>query len=167
MKVSNLESRNGSLEKEVATKDIKELEDLMDEVKKVKNEAKAAYEEIGRLKIKISENDEKIAHQEKMKKQRERIEKRIKDCEVTSESLVEDELTASKDEKKELESKLKISEGLVTKLQQEIEESKGEIKALKKATKNSAKDRGGGVIFCTFWILGTPNLQIITPPLVT
>ena len=64
MKVSNLESRNGSLEKEVATKDIKELEDLMDEVKKVKNEAKAAYEEIGRLKIKISENDEKIAHQE-------------------------------------------------------------------------------------------------------
>jgi len=96
------------------------------------------------------------------------LKKRIKDCEVTSESLakVEDELTASKDEKKELESKLKISEGLVTKLQQEIEESKGEIKALKKATKNSAKDRGG-VIFCTFWILGTPNLQIITPPLVT
>ena len=76
MKVSNLESRNGSLEKEVATKDIKELEDLMDEVKKVENEAKAAYEDIGRLKIKISENDEKIAHQEKMKKQRESLEKK-------------------------------------------------------------------------------------------
>ena len=74
------------------------------------------------------------------------MKKRIKDCEVTSESLVEDELTASKDEKKELESKLKISEGLVTKLQQEIEESKGEIKALKKATKNSAKDRGGDIL---------------------
>ena len=58
MKVSDLESRNGSLEKEVATKDIKELEDLMDEVKKVKNESKPAYEEIGRLKIKISENDD-------------------------------------------------------------------------------------------------------------
>merc|ERR1712240_182188 len=137
MKVSDLESRNGSLEKEVATKDtyIKELEDiivekeykisdiekqidvnqekmaalekckidLMDEVKKVGNESKAAFEEIERLKIKISENDEKIAHQERMKKQRESLEKRIKDCEVTSESLakVEDELTASKDERKE------------------------------------------------------------------
>ena len=170
IKVSDLESRNGSLEKDVATKDtyIKELEDIIVEkefkiseletietdleknlnkigsLEKLLTEQKEKLleeEEIGsklnleikQLKSDASENQKTIAHQEKMKSQRESLEERIKDCQKTSESLAkaEDELMTSKQEKKALES-------LNEKLKVEVEEFKGEVKALKKATKNSA-----------------------------
>ena len=177
MNVINLETRNGSLEKELATKDnyIKELEDvivekefriseleqssdendgpneeclkeeiaaLKDSLKKEAEERSLKEEKIQKLNLELSDMAEKVEHQEKMKEQRESLEKSVKDCQKLSESLsnLEEDLRNTNIEKKKLVSKLESSEKLVTKLKEEVNESKGEIKALKKATKESAKE---------------------------
>ena len=177
MNVINLETRNGSLEKELATKDnyIRELEDvivekdfkiteletsqdvvdtssvesLQKEISTLKENLKKAEagksektEEIQKLKSELSDVSTKIEHQEKMKEQRESLEKSVKDCQQLSQSLsnLEDDLKVAKDEKKTLVAKLESTEKLLVKLREENDESKGEIKALKKATKESAKE---------------------------
>ena len=166
IKLSDLESRNGSLEKDVATKDtyIKELEDIIvekefkiselenmpqdsqknlekltkehkDKLTKEKENAVKLDLEIKKLQKEASENQMTIAHQEKMKSQRESLEEKIKDFKKTTDSLAKTE-----DEKNALEKKFRISEALNQKLKAEVEDFKDEVKALKKATKNSAKE---------------------------
>ena len=159
MNVINLETRNGSLEKELATKDnyIKELEDvivekefriseleqssdendgpneeclkeeiaaLKDSLKKEAEERSLKEEKIQKLNLELSDMAEKVEHQEKMKEQRESLEKSVKDCQKLSESLsnLEEDLRNTNIEKKKLVSKLESSEKLVTKLKEEVNE---------------------------------------------
>merc|ERR1712142_505109 len=83
-----------------------------------------------------------MAHQEKMKRQRDDLEKRVAECEKASNQLSEvgDELKNVRDAKKMDEEKLSKVVESESRLKLELEETKGELKVLKKATKTGAKD---------------------------
>eukprot|EP00092_Neocalanus_flemingeri_P032334 GFUD01035153.1.p1 GENE.GFUD01035153.1~~GFUD01035153.1.p1 ORF type:complete len:1912 (+),score=653.09 GFUD01035153.1:74-5809(+) len=187
LKVIELETRSGSLEKELATKEnyIKELEDIIvekeykiSELEKSSNEIdhpqfdtvdssaaklesleedrmklesklKVEYEsqktlkiQVEELTVKLAENAEQLTHQEKMKQQRDDLEKRVGECELSSKHLaaVEDELRELKDSKSLLEGNLSQALDKSTKLKAELDDARDETKVLKRATKNNAKD---------------------------
>jgi len=180
-----LETRSGSLEKELVKKDnyIKELEDIVVEKEfkiselekssdvldhpgpasdteaklksleeekcqlesKLKEELetqKALKIQVEELTVKVTENAEVMAHQEKMKQQRDALEKRVVECEKSSNhnAALEDQLKELKDSKTQVEESLCKALDNSKKVEIELEEAKNEIKVLKRATKNSAKD---------------------------
>merc|ERR1712142_1176717 len=122
--------------------DVKDVDGLERKLKESLNNEKELKIQVETLTAKAAENTEVMAHQEKMKRQRDDLEKRVAEGEKASNQLseVEDELKNVRDAKKMDEEKLSKVVESESRLKLELEETKGELKVLKKATKTGAKD---------------------------
>jgi len=112
---------------------------------KLKDEMEAQKElkiQVEELTVKVAETSEQMVHQDKMKQHRDELEKRVIECEKSSKHLeaVEDELKELKDSKTQVEENLSQALDRSTKMKSELDEAKDELKVLKRATKNGAKD---------------------------
>jgi len=138
-KISELEKADGQSNSANVSDKLKQVEEtkiqLEQKLKVAQDQEKDLKVQVEELTVKAAENLEVMAHQEKMKRQRDDLEKRILELEKASKQLsqVEDELKDLKDAKR-------IDEESLVKYKAELEETKDELKVLKRAAKTGAKD---------------------------
>jgi len=148
-KISELESARDETDGELQTNAAEKFKELEETNSKLESKLKEAIEQEKELKIHIekltadaAENVERLAHQDKMKQQRDDLEKRVAEFGKAAKQLaqVEDELRESKEANKIQEGSLSKAVEDGAKLKAELNEARGEVKVLKMAAKTGAKD---------------------------
>merc|ERR1712013_298217 len=145
-KISEMEKSEGNSGSANESGKLKEMEEskieLQRKLKVSQDHEKKLEVRLEELTAKAAENFEVMVHQEKMKRQRDDLEKRVLELEKASQQLsqVEDELKDMKDAKRNYEENLFKAEEGQEKLKTELDEAKDELKVLKRAAKTGAKD---------------------------
>ena len=145
-KISEMEKSEGNSSSVNESDKLKEMEEskieLQRKLKASQDHEKKLEARLEELTAKAAENFEVMVHQEKMKRQRDDLEKRVLELEKASQQLsqVEDELKDMKDAKRNYEENLFKAEEGREKLRMELDEAKDELKVLKRAAKTGAKD---------------------------